>query len=96
MIGTEWIGSFAPVQVSDQAIYNRIERAEPWLYWLFEQVSAWLRLRLKPWEDRRLVPWASEIYAPDGINTILMIVSYKREQSETALREQHISFFQSR
>lgn len=62
----EWVGFFAPVQICDQAIYNRIERADTWMYWCFEQVSAWLRTRLEPWEDRHLVPWATEILAADA------------------------------
>jgi hypothetical protein len=66
LIVSERVGSFAPVQVSDQAIYNRIERAATSLYWLFEQVSAWLQTRLAPWEDRRLAPWAKAVYAVDA------------------------------
>src|SRR5581483_1468736 len=56
MISSEWVGFFAPVQVCDQAVYNRIERADTWMDWCFERVSAWLRTRLEPWEDRDLVP----------------------------------------
>lgn len=66
LIGSERLGGFAPVQVSDQAIYNRIERAATPLQWLFEHVSAWLRTRLAPWEDRRLAPWATAVYAADA------------------------------
>ena len=66
LIGSERIGGFAPVQVCDQAIYNRIERSSIWMQWVFEQVSAWLRTRLHPWQDRRLAPWASEVYAADA------------------------------
>ncbi len=66
LIGSQRLGGFAPVQVCDQAIYNRLERAGTWLYWLFEQVSAWLRTRLEGWEDRRLAPWASQVYAVDA------------------------------
>ena len=66
LISSEWVGFFAPVQVCDQAIYNRIERADTWMYWCFEQVSAWLRTRLEPWEDHHLVPWATEILAADA------------------------------
>ncbi len=51
----------APVQISDQAIYNRMEQAAILLQWVFEQVSTWLRKRLAPWEDRRLAPWATAV-----------------------------------
>jgi len=66
LICSERIGGLAPVQVCDQAIYNRIERAETSLQWLFEHVSAWLQTRLAPWGDRRLAPWATAVYAADA------------------------------
>jgi DDE family transposase len=66
LIGSERLGDFAPVKVSDQAIYNRIERAGTSLQWVFEQVSAWLRMRQHGWEDRLLAPWASSVYAVDA------------------------------
>lgn len=66
LIGSERVGSFAPVKVSDQAMYNRIERAVIPLQWLFDHVSAWLRRRLLPWEDRHLAPWATAVYAADA------------------------------
>lgn len=59
------MGSFAPVQVTDQAIYNRIEGASIRLQWLFESISAWLRPRVECWQDRRLAPFASQVYATD-------------------------------
>jgi hypothetical protein len=58
--------TFAPVNVSDQAIYNRIERAGTPLQWLFDQVSTWLRKRLTPWEDHRLAPWATAVSSADA------------------------------
>lgn len=61
----EQVGPFAPVRVCDQAIYNRLERAEKYLRQLFEQVSAWLVVRVEGWQDRSLAPWASEVYAID-------------------------------
>jgi hypothetical protein len=66
LIGSERLGSFAPVNVSDQASDHRIERAAIPLHWLFEHVSAWLRARLAPFEDRRLASWASAVYAVDA------------------------------
>lgn len=65
LMSSERLGSVTPVNVSDQAMYNRIERAAILLHWLFEHVSAWLRKRLASWEDRRLAPWATEMYAVD-------------------------------
>ena len=61
----ESVGSFAPVRVSDQAIYNRLARAEKYLRQLFEQVSTWLLARLEGRQDRNLAPWANEVYAVD-------------------------------
>ncbi len=66
MITSHPLGHFAPVQVSDQAIYNRIERAASALYAVFEQVSRWLRTRLVPWENRTLARFASTVYAVDA------------------------------
>lgn len=66
LLRSERLGAFAPVQVSDQAIDHRIERAAVPLQWLFEHISAWLRTRLAPWQDRRLAPWASAVYAADA------------------------------
>lgn len=63
---SEPVGPFAAVKVGDQAIYNRIARAEIWMQRTFEQVSAWLRVRLQPWEQRDLAPWASAVYAADA------------------------------
>jgi hypothetical protein len=71
LIGSERLGSFAPVKVSDQAIYNRIERAAMPLQWLFDHVSVWLRRRLASWEDRHLAPWATAVYAADASTRFL-------------------------
>lgn len=60
------LGGFAPVKVCDQAIYNRIARAEKAMAWLFVQVSDWLRTRVQPWEAHDLAPWASAVYAADA------------------------------
>ena len=58
-------GPFAPVRVSDQAISNRLERAEPFFHQLFEQVSAWLRPLVESWQDRTLAPFARDVFALD-------------------------------
>lgn len=42
----ERLGTFAPVQVCDQAVSNRMEQAVIPLPWLVEQVRSWLRKRL--------------------------------------------------
>jgi hypothetical protein len=41
-------------------------RAETWRYGLFEEVSAWVRIRLQPWHGRPLAPWASKVSAVDA------------------------------
>ena len=57
---------FAPVPgLCDQAIYNRLQRAVPWMQALFQQVSWRLRLRLEPWQDRSLAPFATQVLALD-------------------------------
>lgn len=57
VITSEQVGPFAAVRVCDQAIDHRIERAETWMCWTCEQVSAWLSTRRMRWEDRSLAPW---------------------------------------
>ena len=54
----EPMGSFAPVHVVDQAVYNRLARAAGAMRAFFEQVSGALREQLVGLEDRRLAPWA--------------------------------------
>lgn len=66
LLTSERVGPFAPVQVCDQAVDNRIERAEVWMSWAFAQSSARLRERLEPWEDRTLASWAKGVYAVDA------------------------------
>lgn len=61
----EPIGPFAPVQVSDQAIYNRLERAAGLMQALFVQVSGWMAQQLDGLQDRRLAPFASQVLALD-------------------------------
>jgi hypothetical protein len=39
--GSERLGGFAPLKVSDHAISHRMERAATPLHWLCEHVSAW-------------------------------------------------------
>lgn len=61
----EPIGSFEPVQVGDQAVYNRLERAGSLMHTLFEQVSALMRQQLDGLQDRTLAPFAREVLALD-------------------------------
>lgn len=58
-------GPFAPVRVSDQAIYNRLARLEKPMHLLFAQVSQRLRQMVDPWQDRSLAPFATEVLALD-------------------------------
>jgi hypothetical protein len=66
MLGCEQVGPFVPVRVSDQAVYNRIERVGTARRWMFDRVSAWLRTRLAGTQERDLAPWAREGYATDA------------------------------
>ena len=59
------MGPFAPVQVVDQAVYNRLARAAGVMRAFFEQVSAWMSEQMAGLEDRRLAPWASQVLALD-------------------------------
>jgi hypothetical protein len=61
----EPMGPFAPVQVVDQAIYNRLARAAVAMRAFFEQVSGSLNEQLVGLEDRRLAPWACQVLALD-------------------------------
>jgi predicted nucleic acid-binding Zn ribbon protein len=61
----EPMGPFAPIQVVDQAVYNRLARAEGQMQRLFELVSAWMRQRLDGWQDRSLAPFAHQVLALD-------------------------------
>jgi hypothetical protein len=66
LICTQQLGAFAPVQVSDQAIYKRLdEQGGSTLQALFEQMRGWLRDWLSPYQDWTLAPFASEVYAID-------------------------------
>lgn len=58
-------GPFAPVQVVDQAIYNRLARAAGVMQAFFEQVSGWMGEQLVGLQDRRLAPWARHVLALD-------------------------------
>jgi hypothetical protein len=59
------LGSFAPVPVKDQAVYNRLDRCSDRMQQLCMQVSQWLFDWLAPYEDRSLAPFAREVYALD-------------------------------
>src|SRR5947199_3466304 len=64
-LSLEPMGPFAPVQVVDQAVYNRLARAAGVMRAFFEQVSAWMSEQMAGLEDRRLAPWASQVLALD-------------------------------
>ncbi|GCE05023.1 IS4 family transposase [Dictyobacter aurantiacus] len=51
--------------ICDQAIYNRLERAGPWMRQLFDQLSQRMRARLEPWQDHSLAPFATQVIALD-------------------------------
>src|SRR5947209_11577892 len=53
----EPMGPFAPVQVVEQAVYNRLARAAGVMRAFFEQVSAWMSEQMAGLEDRRLAPF---------------------------------------
>lgn len=61
----EAIGPFAPVQVSDQAIYNRLEGAAGLMEHFFEHVSGWMRQPLGGWQECTLAPFASRVLSLD-------------------------------
>lgn len=61
----EPLGPFAPIQVVDQAVYNRLARAESQMRHLFVLVSVWMRQHLEGWQDRSLAPFADEVLALD-------------------------------
>src|SRR6266487_3031476 len=61
----EPIGPFAPVQVVDQAIYNRLARAAGAMRAFFEQISRWLGEQGEGWDERSLAPWACQVLALD-------------------------------
>ncbi len=60
------LGAFAPVSVTDQAIYKRLgEQGLEQMQRLCAQVSQWLFDWLAPYEDRSLAPFAKEVLALD-------------------------------
>lgn len=61
----EPMGPFAPVQVVDQAVYNRLAKAADLMHTLFVQVSAAMRQHLDGLQDRSLAPFASQVLALD-------------------------------
>lgn len=85
LIGSETVGLFAPVTVSDQAVYNRIEQAPQHMRQVFESVSAWLRDRLAGREERDLAPWASEVYATDAstLDRMARVLPWLRQLAPT-------------
>jgi hypothetical protein len=65
-ISTFGVGHLPAVPMSDQAVYNRMERegTQMMLAWC-AQISRWLWGWLARYEDRSLAPFAREIYALD-------------------------------
>ncbi len=61
----EFIGPFAPVLVSDQAVYNRLARAAEGMRHFFEQMSGLLAPQLAGLQECRLAPWATQVLALD-------------------------------
>lgn len=60
------LGAFAPVLVSDQAVYKRLaQHSSALLQTFFQQMSAWLCEHLALLEDRSLAPFASMVVALD-------------------------------
>lgn len=59
------LGGFAPVPVTDQAVYNRLERGLEAMQRLCAWVSQWLFGWLSPYEDQKLAPFAKQILALD-------------------------------
>jgi hypothetical protein len=59
------LGSFAPTGVTDQAVYNRLERGVEPMQRLCAWVSQWLFDWLAPYEDQKLAPFAKQILALD-------------------------------
>jgi hypothetical protein len=65
-ISFEHLGRFAPVQVSDQAVYKRLAQSGiQALELVFEQISTCLRERLGRYEQWQLAPFASAVVAMD-------------------------------
>jgi hypothetical protein len=59
-----WHWPAVPV-LTDQAIYNRLDRAAGYMQALFDEISRSLRARLAPWQDHRLAPFATQVLALD-------------------------------
>lgn len=60
------VGSWAPVAVCDQAIYNRLAKyGTTLMHELCAQISGWLWQWLAQYEERQLVPFATRVYALD-------------------------------
>jgi hypothetical protein len=65
LLSLEPLGPFLPVQVVDQAVYNRLERAAGVMQQFFVQVSGWMHQQVAPWEDHSLAPFARQVLALD-------------------------------
>jgi hypothetical protein len=65
-IAGKHVGPFAPLPLSDEAVYKQLARnGVACLQQLFDHVSLWLRQRLIAHEDRSLAPFAREVLALD-------------------------------
>jgi hypothetical protein len=60
------VGHWAPAAVTDQAVYNRLDRQGSALMQQgCAKISQWLFERSAPWEDRTLAPFARRVLALD-------------------------------
>ena len=66
LIAFAGVGPLAPLPLSDQAVYDRLDQDGVSAFQaFFGQLSAWLAQRLAPYEDCRLAPFAAGVVALD-------------------------------
>src|SRR5258708_7962488 len=66
LIAFAGVGPLAPLPLSDQAVYDRLDQDGVSAFQaFFGQLSAWLAKRLAPYEDCRLAPFAAGVVALD-------------------------------
>ena len=76
------VGGLAPLPLSDQAVYHRLEQDGVSAFQAtFAQVSRWLAEHLAPYEDRTLAPFATAVVALDEsvLDRVKRWVSWLRE-----------------